>query len=147
LKKLFKIPLLLFVIGLMAGAGMFLYVFHKPQRNLVSEKTIASFKADSLMVTFETDETSANIKYLDKAIEVTGTIDEITPNQNTITINLKVEDVDFGGIKCTLDPGNALKANELKPGQTITLKGKCTGYINDTDLGIKEVSLSSCFLE
>jgi hypothetical protein len=147
MKKIIKILILLFIVGLSVGAGMFLYVFHKPQRNLAEEKTIASFTADSLLITFENNETLANANYLDKAIEVTGIVNEITANQNTLTINMKVADVDLGGVKCTFDPVDATKANEIQTGQTITLKGKCTGWINDTDIGIKEVSLSSCFLE
>jgi hypothetical protein len=147
MKNILKILLLLFIVGIIAGTGVYFYVFHKPHRNLAKEKAVASISADSLLLAFEKNETKANASYLDKAIEVTGLIDEITANKNTYTINLKVENVDFGGIKCTLDSTEVTKVSKIKPGQTISLKGQCTGWLNDADLGINEVSLTSCFFQ
>ncbi|MFA6403779.1 MAG: hypothetical protein WCX31_19440 [Salinivirgaceae bacterium] len=146
MSKTIKILLTLFVAGVVIGIGVYRYTFYKPHRNLTGEKPVAKLEATALMAAFEANDSLANATYLDKAVEVTGIIGEVTPNGNTFTINLKVEGVDFGGIKCTLEDAEAPKTNGLKPGQTISFKGQCTGWINDVDLGMKEVSLTRCVL-
>jgi hypothetical protein len=147
MKKFWKIILILALIGLVMGGVGYMYTFHKPQRNVAVEKAVAKIEAKAFMAAFEANEADANAKYLDKAVEVTGIIGEITANENTYTINLKVEGVDFGGIKCTIDPAEAKKAEGLNPGETLTIKGQCTGWVNDSDLGMKEVSMTRCFIE
>jgi hypothetical protein len=144
MSKTIKILLALFIAGVVVFIGVYRYTFYKPHRNLTGEKAIAKLEAAALMSAFEANDSIANASYLDKAIEVTGVIGEVTPNGNTVTINLKVEGIDFGGIKCTLDEAEALKAQDLQPGQTISIKGQCSGWNNDEDLGIKEVSLTRC---
>jgi len=146
MSKIVKFLLAFAVIGIVFGAVMYFYTFYKPHRNLSGEKAVAKIEAAALMAAFEANDSIANDTYLDKALQVTGIIGEIIPNDNTYTINLKVEGVDFGGVKCTIDPAEAIKSEGLQLGQTVTLKGQVTGWVNDADLEMKEVSLTRCVL-
>ena len=86
------------------------------------------------MIPFRTNEASANSQYLDKAIELTGTVADVSTNQEgQKVVNFSTNDP-LVMINCTFktDPGN------LKAGDSITFKGICTGYIPDANVVINE---------
>jgi len=99
----------------------------------MNEKGI-EITAIAIYDSFTTNENSANIRYLNKAIEVTGEVTEVKTNQSgQAVVYLKSND-DVFGVNCTFkeNPGN------LKKGSVITFKGICTGYLSDViiDQGI-----------
>ncbi len=121
------------IIGVLAAGAVVLYVYLKPHRDVAKEKAV-QLTAQALFDAFKANETEANARYLDKAIELNGEVADITKNQegNTV-VNFKTNDPLFV-INCTFktDPG------VLQPGQTITFKGICTGYIPDMNIVINE---------
>jgi hypothetical protein len=128
-----KVVLIIGGIGLLAAAGVVYYVYNKPHRDVSSEKGV-QLSAQNLYDAFRTSENNANKLYLDKAIELTGEVADISTNQDgKIVVNFKTSDP-LVVINCTFkdNPG------ELKPGQTITFKGICTGYIPDANVVINE---------
>jgi hypothetical protein len=128
-----KVVLIIGGIGLLAAAGVVYYVYNKPHRDVSSEKGV-QLSAQNLYDAFRTNENNANKLYLDKAIELTGEVADISTNQDGKTVvNFKTSDP-LVVINCTFkdNPG------ELKPGQTITFKGICTGYIPDANVVINE---------
>lgn len=121
------------IIGVLAAGAVVLYVYLKPHRDVAKEKAV-QLTAQALFDAFKTNETEANAKYLDKAIELNGEVADITKNQEGRTVvNFKTNDPLFV-INCTFkeDPG------VLQPGQIITFKGICTGYIPDMNIVINE---------
>lgn len=124
-----KILLWLFVIALLGFGiikGYVYYLNNKPHRDVTTEQGI-QVTAQQIFDAFMTDETEANRKYLNKAIQVTGEVAEATKNQdNKRVVLLKTTDPVFG-VNCTFknDPG------ELQAGSMITFKGICTGFISD----------------
>ncbi len=128
-----KIIFALFITGIVTAGAVVLYVYLKPHRDVTQEKGV-QLSAQKLFDAFKANETEANTKYLDKAIELNGEVSDITTNQDGKTVvNFKTNDPLFV-INCTFktNPG------ELKPGQTITFKGICTGYIPDANVVINE---------
>lgn len=97
---------------------------------MIEQETYISIRATELFKAFEENESSANTKYLNRVIEVTGIVSEVFANQenNTVVI-LKSDDLLFG-ISCTLEHSAA----DLNPGNSIVLKGICTGYLSDVVL-------------
>jgi hypothetical protein len=92
-----------------------------------SEKAI-TILADSLSAHFQADEKNANTLYLNKAISVTGTILNIDKNQEgKITLLLGHAD-SFSNVSVTL---TSTKAISQKTGESITIKGVCTGALSD----------------
>jgi cytochrome c-type biogenesis protein CcmE len=133
MKKWMKVLLTVAAIGLIAGLLMVYWIFNKPHRDVAKEKGIA-LSAQQVYDAFRTNEASANSQYLDKAIELTGTVADVSTNQEgQKVVNFSTNDP-LVMINCTFktDPGN------LKAGDTITFKGICTGYIPDANVVINE---------
>jgi hypothetical protein len=133
MKKWVKVVLIIGVIGILAAAGAVYYVYNKPHRDVTKEKGV-QLSAQGLYDAFRTNEAEANKLYLDKAVEMTGEVAEVSTNQDGKTVvNFKTNDP-LVVINCTFkeNPG------ALQPGQTITFKGICTGYIPDANVVINE---------
>jgi hypothetical protein len=110
----------LIVVGIAAW-----FIFNKPNRTVANEKGI-EIAAAQLVKEYQSNEAEANAKYLDKALQVTGTISEVSQNQDgKITVMLGSEDP-MTGVFCTLKD----EAN-LTIGFTVTIKGFCSGILSD----------------
>ena len=124
--KIFVIViLLLIVVGGVVGYNM----WTKPNRSVENEKGI-SITAAQLVKEFQENEATANGKYLNKAIEVTGTVAESGKNQDgKPTITLSSDDA-FSGVFCTLKETQG----NLASGASVTIKGICSGMLTDVRL-------------
>lgn len=142
MKKLFKIGLILFGIGLLSGIGTYIYVFHKPHRNIAKEKPAYVLEAKELYTDFSNDETSSYEKYGNKVLQVTGKVADISINENSATIVILDE---MEGINCAFDSAAFVKNHDMlmkiKAGDNVEVKGQCDGY--DMIMG---VVLSRCVL-
>ena len=128
-----KILLSVAGIGLVAGLILLYWIFNKPHRDVAKEQGI-ELTAQQLYDAFKNNETQANSLYLDKAIQLSGTVADISTNQaGQKVVNFSTNDP-LVMINCTFktDPGS------LKAGDTITFKGICTGYIPDANVVINE---------
>jgi hypothetical protein len=133
MKKWKKLIMVLVLITVVTGISVVLYVYLKPHRDVTTEKGV-QLSSQGLYDAFRKNETEANSKYLNKAIEMTGEVADVSANQdgNTV-INFKTNDPMFM-INCTFKS----KPGVIKAGQTITFKGICTGYIPDFNVVINE---------
>ena len=105
------------------------YIWNKPARDVTNEEGI-QISAVAIFDSFSNNEQAAKASFLNKAIEVTGTVSSVKKNQAGETVlYLKSNDPVFG-VNCTFkqDPG------VIEKGSTITFKGICTGYLSDVVL-------------
>lgn len=133
MRKWVKIVLIVVVLGLIGASAVVYYVYNKPHRDVSKEKGV-QLSAQNLYDAFRTNEAEANKLYLDKAIELTGEVANVSTNQDgKVVVDFKTNDP-LVVINCTFkeNPGS------LQPGQTITFKGICTGYIPDANVVINE---------
>ena len=81
--------------------------------------------------------------YLNKVIEVSGVITQVSLNQQHHQIILLKTNVSGGSVNCTMEQ----KLNNIKTGDSIVLKGICSGYIGgDMDMGLPgDVFLTRCY--
>ncbi len=112
MKKLIWISII--VLG-MAFLG-YLYVFHKPHRDVAGEAASQTLAASTLVDQFNNDRSLADSLYLDQVIAVKGKLAKIDGD----AINLEE------GIYAKLD-SNATMPN-LKPGDSISIKGRVIGF-------------------
>ena len=112
--------------------GMGLYIYNKPHASIANVRADYSLDAKDLYQQFQQDETVSNRKYLDKIIEVKGTVAEVQHSGKSATIELK-EDSAMGGINCSF---TNLEKNIQIPskGSLLTIKGKCSGFLMDVNL-------------
>jgi hypothetical protein len=142
MKKLVKIGLVLFGIGLLCGFAVYMYVFHKPHRNIAKEKPAYVIEAQKMYDEFASNETSSFEKYGNKVVQITGEVADIEIHQNNamLTINDALE-----GVNCSFDSlsvvKNIDKLKNVSVGDKVELKGQCDGY--DMIMG---VVLTSCVL-
>jgi len=111
------------------GAVIGYKMINKPHRNVEAAAAV-SVAAVNIANEYETNETEANKKYLDKVLEVNGTITGVTKNQKEENV-IALKGTDMSGLLCTIE-GSVTK--QYKVGDVITLKGICTGYLTDVIL-------------
>lgn len=95
----------------------------------------ADFKmaATELFEQFDADETAANAKYLDKVIEVEGSVLSVSEEEESITITLEAGGM-LGGVICQLDPLTKHEKTSFAEGEKLKIKGICTGMLMDVVL-------------
>ena len=110
------------------GGYYYVFVYSKTHhRNVQSEKGIV-IQADSLSAAYQANEKNANALYLNKAVEISGTIVSIDKNQEgKITLIIGRPD-SFSNVSVTLI---SITPITQKIGETITIKGVCTGALSD----------------
>lgn len=106
--------------------GIVYTMYNKPHRDPSSEASI-KISSTELFRSYENDEATANGLYLDKVLEVSGKITEITTNQELIPIVVLETENPMFGVRFTME-NPILNA---KPGDSVTIKGICTGYLSD----------------
>lgn len=128
-----KILIAILSIGLI-GVGIGLYLFNKPLESTKSMKAHFNMAASELLSAFESDENTANEKYLDKVIEVRGQVQKMDTKNGKTTIYLEANNP-MSNIIFQLEQSNS----KIEIGEHITLKGICTGYLMDVVLvrGVK----------
>ncbi|MEJ0080514.1 MAG: hypothetical protein WDM78_06055 [Puia sp.] len=67
-----------------------------------------------------------------KVIEVSGIVSSVNESAGYISVNLKA--VTDGGINCSVLKKDLSPDDKLKNGDSLTIKGKCTGYLMDVNL-------------
>lgn len=118
-------------LGLLVAGGIAYFVYNKPHRDVASEKPAFSLTSDQLFDEYEADEASANAKYLDQTVEVSGTIIELGTNDGGQDFAiLAAENAMIGGVSATFQE----KTEGLSLDQAITVKCRCTGKLMDVVL-------------
>lgn len=109
-------------------AGIMIYLYNKPHRNVVAETGIP-VTATELFTKFTTNEPQANNAYLNKVLQVSGQVLEVKPNATAGRVVILSTGDPMFGIACTLN-----KPEMVKLGEKIIVKGICTGYLSDVVL-------------
>lgn len=125
MKKTLIVIVVIVVVGGLLG---YFYVFHKPHRNISSEKADFTESAADLVEAYKSNAESANAKYLDHVLAVKGTISEVDSS------HVKLEE----GVYCNLAKG--AKSEDFIPGSSVQLKGRVVGY----DELFNEVRMDFC---
>jgi len=129
MRKMTKLIYAIAVVAITAlGGYYYVFVYSKTHhRNVQSEKGIV-IQADSLSAAYQANEKNANALYLNKAVEISGTIVSIDKNQEgKITLIIGRSD-SFSNVSVTLISTTPISQ---KIGETITIKGVCTGALSD----------------
>ena len=128
MKKIFSLVGLVVVVGVVFG----LYMFYKKPADTRTAKAEFTLSANELVAAFD-QEDEANKKFLDKILQVQGKILEITSDTTGITVMLDSDDP-ISGVTCSFYADESGKLKDLKEGDAVTIKGKCTGKLMDVVL-------------
>lgn len=128
-KSILIIVAIVVIVAIVSYAGWYIF---RPGDTNVKKKADFELSTAELVNAFEMNEEDANAKYLGKIIEVTGRIDDITIKDEVVSVTLKNED-DISGVICSFAQ-SSVSADNLKIGQTKSIKGVCSGYLLDVVL-------------
>jgi hypothetical protein len=125
------VKIAIFVVSFIALSAILaaLYMFNLKATDMSKAKPDFVLTASLLQKAFEDDETSASLKYINKIVEVTGTIASIKTGENNILSLTLNTASDLSSVICTF-PAIA-DPSKLKPGNSITLRGECSGFLMD----------------
>lgn len=122
--------ILIGIIALVVIAfGVWKWTFRPAETDVSAHKTDMAINANYLVLQFTQNEDSANARYLNKVIEITGIVDTVAMKGQEVSIFLK-ENNATSGVLCSFDKGS-FNADFMKRGDKITVKGLCSGYLMD----------------
>ncbi|HNS12214.1 MAG TPA: hypothetical protein PKM97_06330 [Bacteroidia bacterium] len=121
------------LILILAGIATGVYLFNKPRQSIMNATAVASLSASALVSEFEEDEAKSNELYLGKVIEVTGIIGSSSLDESG-NLNITLLGGDLAGVGCQLEKNNNSGQKKLIVGETVTIKGICTGILMDVVL-------------
>jgi len=152
-KKLLKKTGLLVFAGLAAAAGVGIYMFNMPHRDVQAATADYEITASALVEEYLANAADANEKYLSeegesKILVVSGTVLAVREDMNQQQVVLLKEQGMEAGVSCTFTRETSVHADALVPGQVVTIKGVIrsgAGYDEDLDL-YEDVILEKCDL-
>lgn len=130
-KNIRKYLVWVLIIG-MSSIAFGAYMYNKPHRNIAWATPDYVRTATELYREFDEEEALANERYLNKVIGVKGTLSKIEINENVVLV-LETGSA-FGGIRCTMTPGQYQQLSTLEEGMEVEVKGVCTGMLLDVVL-------------
>jgi hypothetical protein len=125
------IKILLGVVMFISLAGILaaLYMYNLKHTDMAKAKPDFVITATALLKEFEDNEAAASAKYINKIVEITGTVATVKPAENNIVNISLVTESDLSSVICTFaaisDPSS------VKAGDVITLRGECSGFLMD----------------
>lgn len=125
-KKIIIVILVVFV----SGVSYAYYLFNKKHVSVSEVKPAFTMDAHLLVSEYDSNEKTANSKYLGKVIEVQGVVAEKMKDQKG-NYNVTLQGPDISGIGCEFEPAAQNYVMQIKEGQKVTIKGVCTGVLMD----------------
>jgi hypothetical protein len=119
-------------IVILCVAGWGIYKVFKPHTNVGGEEAVAKLTSVNFYNEFQKSEKLADAKWVGKVVEVTGTISSISESGNYVSINL--EATADGGVNCSISKKDLSPDDKFNKGDSLTIKGKCTGFLMDVNL-------------
>lgn len=107
------------------------YWFNKPRQGVQFKSTEIAITAEQLYNAYNDNEAAADKLYLDKILEVRGTVSDTATVENDAILSLDAQP-SGGAVSCRFSPGKDVIA--IQKGTEITVKGKCTGFNLDVNL-------------
>jgi hypothetical protein len=123
---------IIIAIALIATIGFsiyyYIFVYSSNNHRQVQSETGIVITADSLVAKYQADEKLANSLYLNKAVVVTGNLLSIDKNQEGKTTLVLGRSDSFSNVSVTMISNSPITQ---KVGESITIKGLCTGALSD----------------
>jgi hypothetical protein len=121
----------LFIVSFIAISAILaaLYMFNLKHTDMSKAKPDFIITSTALQKEFEDNETAASAKYINKILEITGTISSVAKaDSNNLNISLNTGS-EISSVICTLSVFGDISA--LKEGDEITIRGECSGFLMD----------------
>ena len=124
-----KIIIVIASIAVIAfSAYYYIFIYSSNNHRQVQSETGIVITSDSLVAKYQADEKLANSLYLNKAVVITGVLLSIDKNQEGKTTLVIGRSESFSNVSVTMTSNTPITQ---KVGESITIKGLCTGALSD----------------
>jgi hypothetical protein len=135
MKKSFKIAIIALIVLALGAFSVWKFVWNKDHRTAEDEKPVAVVTASALLNEYETDEAASNAKYLNKTVQVGGSVSSVTKDESGTVVVLLATESMMGTVSCTFSALDGKPVSvDVKEGDQINVKGICSGYTIDVVL-------------
>lgn len=118
------------LLFLLLLVGVYFYVY-KAHRDIAKEEVSYDIAVPSLFLEYQSNESAANTKYLDKTIVVSGKLSSLNMETKSIVLDEKLFATFLDKIPATIQPNSQLK-----------IKGRLIGY----DSLLEEIKMDQCII-
>ena len=140
-----KKSLLVILALLLSAAAVYWYYATEKFADTTKRKAAYTVSAIPFIKEFEQNDSLANKKYADKIITVNGTVSEVEAADTTV--NIKFIDASTGSYAIfSFQEQHANEAKTIKVGDSISIKGSCSGGIHSDILGTEFITFKRCAL-
>lgn len=137
--------LLGFLILVVILGGVYWYIASEKFADTKDRKSAYTVSANDFIREFQQDHAAANKKYTDQIITVNGRVSEVEAADTTL--NLKFVDTTTGSYAIfAFQQQHLAEAKTVKPGDSVSIKGSCSGSIYSELLGAESISFKRCAL-
>jgi tRNA_anti-like len=137
------------IIGpLFAWAGFFFisnYLEKQEFGDTAHVKQDYTVNAIEMIREFTANDSLANAKYREKIIIVNGKISE-KQQPNNSTVNIQINDTTGSYVIFDFQQEQVAETKTLKPGDTVSIKGSCSGGVYSDILGTEFITFKRCVL-
>jgi len=134
--------LLIFLAIIVIAAIVGYSIWNEPHRDIKNASAVKT-TAVNLYSNLTKDSVNMKSKFINQVVVVSGEIKQVSKNQKGDQIILLKTNIPDGSVNCTMEE----KTTDIKTGDTISIKGICSGYIGgDLDMGLPgDVFLIRCY--
>lgn len=120
------------VLCLLIAVAWGFYLYNKPHADAGSKSTDSTLSADSLYKAYAANEAAADKSFMNKVLEVKGTVKDITMSNKRPVVLLST--TGEGNINCEMATDSTTVFSTLQKQAEVVIKGKCSGYLMDVNL-------------
>jgi hypothetical protein len=145
-KPWLKRLLLAGLVLLVAGAALVYYLFSLKFDDTAGTEAHFEVDAKAILTEFAANDSAANKKYTEKIVVVRGRVSEVEPVDTTV--NLKFVDTTNGNyVIFSFQAQHVASARQVKPGDSLAIKGSCSGGSFSSILGSTYVAFKRCAID
>ena len=131
---------------LILGGGWYGYKeYSRKVPDLSRVKAEMKMNTRELITAFEKNEAAANTEFLDKIIEVEGTINSVEKDEKGFYTVILGNDGSMSSVRCSMNAEHQEDVVKLSVGSVATIRGACTGF-NANELLGSDVVLNRCVI-
>ena len=134
MEKIIRKYLMWVLIMGVGGIAFGAYMYNKPHKNIARTQPDYSLTATEVYREFDENELLANERYLNKVIAVKGELSKIEINEKGDPVLVLETGSALGGVRCTMETGQAQQIATLQEGGEVQVKAICTGMLLDVIL-------------
>jgi len=134
------------LIILNTGLGIWLGLkeYNRSNKDFSNVTPDIKIAATDLIREYETDNSTANKKFLGKILETIGTIKDIIKDKDGYYTIVIGDTSNLSSVRCSMDTVHQQDAADLLLLSSVSLRGACTGF-NEDEMGLgSDVILNRC---